>query len=125
MSAAQPLSIALAHAGPVVLLVASGEVDAATVGDLNAALEEAVTAHERHVVVDGREISFIDSTGVSALVAGQRRLNRGRRRLALACPSESPLGRALQVSGLDRMFELHADAEAAVAALDGAPLLGR
>ena len=36
------------------------------------------------------QITFIDSTGITALVSGLRRLNRARRRLALACDTGWP-----------------------------------
>ena len=123
--AAEQFSIALDATGPVVVLTASGEVDAHTVGELTAAVDTAVTEHERHVVIDAEAISFIDSTGITALVAAMRRLNRSRRRLALACDASSATGKALAMTGLDRMFELHPTVERAVAALSDAPLLGR
>jgi anti-anti-sigma factor len=123
--AAEQFSIALEANGPVVVLVASGEVDAHTVADLTAAVDRAVTQHERHVVIDAEAITFIDSTGITALVAGMRRLNRSRRRLALACASGSATGRALAMTGLDRSFEVHPTVPAAVDALADAPLLGR
>lgn len=125
MQYAESFSIALDRTEPVVVLVASGEVDANSVADLGAAIDAAITEHERHVVIDAGAITFIDSTGISALFAGQRRLNRGRRRLALAYPKASALGGALAMSGLDRQFEIHPDLAAAVAALESAPLLGR
>jgi anti-sigma B factor antagonist len=110
---------------PVVVLVARGEVDAANVADLAAALEAAVLDHERHVVLDASGIAFIDSNGITALVGGLRRLNRSRRRLALACGPATALGRALTTTGLDRTFEVHPETGAAVAALAKAPLIGR
>ena len=125
MPAAEQFSIALQATGPVVVLVAAGEVDAHSVNDLGAAFESVVTEHDRHVVIDAAGITFIDSTGITALVAGMRRLNRSRRRLALACAPGSPLGRALAMTGLDRSFEVHPTAEAAIGALSAAPLLGR
>ena len=125
MPAAEQFSIAVEPTGSVVVVVATGEVDAHTVGDLAAAIDAAVTEHDRHVVIDAGEVSFIDSTGITALVAGMRRLNRSRRRLALACGPASPTGRALAMSGLDRSFEVHPPAAAAVGALADAPLIGR
>jgi anti-sigma B factor antagonist len=95
------------------------------VGELGGALERAILDDDRHVVLDADGITFIDSTGVSCLVTGMRRLNRTRRRLALACGSTSPLGRALEMTGLNHSFDVHPTADAAVAELASAPLLGR
>jgi anti-sigma B factor antagonist len=125
MLAPEPFRAGVGATEPVVIVAVAGEVDAATVGGLTDALDEAIRAHDRHVVIDAVEVSFIDSTGITAMVAGMRRLNRTRRRLAVACPADSPLGRALAVSGLDRTLEVHGTVGAATEALSSAPLLGR
>ena len=118
-------SVRLERSAPVVVISATGEVDASTVGQLDGLFETAVTKYEGHVVLELEGITFIDSTGISSLVAGLRRLNRSRRRLALACTSEGAVGRALQVTGLDHTFELHASTADAVDELADAPLIGR
>src|SRR3978361_817653 len=46
----------------------SGELDLASTGRLNEALEEA-RAHATHVEVDLRDLTFIDSSGLRALMA--------------------------------------------------------
>jgi len=125
MAGVDGFTIALDRAQPVVLLEARGDVDASAVSELGGALDSAIRDHEGHVVLDADGITFIDSTGVSVLVTAMRRLNRTRRRLALACGNASPLGRALEMTGLDHSFDVHPTAEAAVAALATAPLLGR
>jgi anti-sigma B factor antagonist len=125
LSVGEPFSIALDRSDPVVVLTARGEVDASAVPVLAGALDRAIADQQRHVVIDAAGITFIDSTGVSCLVSGMRRLNRTRRRLAVACRSDSPLGRALEMTGLDHSFDIHATVDGAVAALASAPLLGR
>ena len=125
MSAGQPLTVAIERTDPVVVIAATGEMDASTVGHIDAAIDEAIRDYERHVVLDATRISFIDSTGITALVSGLRRLNRSRRRLALAFSPSGPLGRALEITGLDHTFECHASTRDAVASLSDAPLIGR
>jgi anti-anti-sigma factor len=118
-------AVSVDRTDPVLVLVASGEMDAATVSRLDAALDQSIADHEAHVVLDARAVTFVDSTGVTSLISGLRRLNRSRRRLALSFPPGSPLHRALEVTGLDHTFECHASVEDAVQALEGAPLIGR
>ena len=118
-------AVAIDRTEPVVVLTATGEMDAATVTRLDMAIDETLADHEGHVVLDAQEVTFIDSTGITALVSGLRRLNRSRRRLALAFPAGGSLSRALEVTGLDHTFECHASVDAAVNDLDGAPLIGR
>lgn len=118
-------SVAIERTDPVVVLLAAGEMDLATVQRLEAALDEAIRDHERHVVLDASGVTFIDSTGIASLMSSLRRLNRSRRRLALAFGAGGPVARALEVTGLDHTFECHATTEAAVGALAEAPLIGR
>ena len=118
------LTVVIDRTDPVVLVTIAGEMDAATIDRLEAALEEATRDHELHVVVDADGISFVDSTGITTLVVAQRRLNRSRRRLALVT-SGGQLSRALRITGLDHSFDCFPSVDAAVGALDGAPLIGR
>jgi anti-anti-sigma factor len=57
-----------------------GELDLATVGKVEAALEEAIDAPGR-VVIDLRACGFVDSTGIGALVKAALRLNEQDRGL--------------------------------------------
>ena len=118
-------AVAIGRTDPVVVLAATGEMDAATVRHLDTVIDEAITQHENHVVLDASAVTFVDSTGITSLISGLRRLNRSRRRLALAFPQGGPLHRALEVTGLDHTFECHSTVDEAVTALDGAPLIGR
>ncbi len=125
MAGEEHLSASLARAGSVIVVTAAGEVDAASIATLDAAIDEAIGDHDGHAVLDACGVTFIDSTGITLLVSAMRRLNRTRRRFALACATSGSLGRALESTGLDHTFECHTTAEAAVGALADAPLLGR
>lgn len=55
-----------------------GEIDILTVERVRVALGEAVDAGPRRIVVDMAGVSFIDSTGLGALISGfQRARDRG------------------------------------------------
>lgn len=54
-------------------VVASGEIDVATAPDLRDALYRLVDRGERAVTVDMAAVSFIDSSGLGALVAALKR----------------------------------------------------
>ena len=120
----EPFAVALTAITPVLVLAVTGDVDAHTTQMLNTALDDAIRDHDRHVVIDGRGVGFIDSTGMTTLLGAMRRLNRTRRRLAVV-HGPGPLARALEVSGLRHTFEVHPSVEAAVATLAAAPRLGR
>jgi len=59
-----------------------GELDLATVGEAEAALDEAVAAEGR-VVIDLRACGFVDSRGIAALVKAALRLNDEGRDLVI------------------------------------------
>lgn len=78
-------------------LVLCGEIDLNTVDEL----VEALAAHSEPVtIIDMSRVSFIDSTGVRALVAHQ---TAGRRVLVTA--SSTPVRRILELTGLSELLD--------------------
>jgi anti-sigma B factor antagonist len=55
----------------------SGEVDMATAPRLRAALDELIESGCETVVLDCRELSFLDSSGIGVLVAARTRMGDG------------------------------------------------
>lgn len=72
-------------AGGRPVLRVRGEVDVLTAPKLAARLDDVVRQSERDVVVDLRELEFIDSAGLHVLLNTQRRLIRRGRRLSVVC----------------------------------------
>lgn len=69
-------------------------------------------------VVDIREVPFVDSSGLGALVGGIRRVREAGGAVALCCTKRSVL-RLLSVTGVDRVVTVTSDpteAEAVIAA---------
>lgn len=79
----------------------AGELDMANAGTLARELERAEEDGAARIVVDLRELVFIDSTGIAVLVAAHRRLNGDDRRLRLIRSKASGVHRVLDVTGLD------------------------
>lgn len=125
MRGGHELTVEIGRTHPVVLIGAAGELDASGVGRVDEAVDEAIREHDCHVVLDTRAVTFIDSTGITALIGALRRLNRARRRLAVVIAPAGPVARALELTGLDHTFECHPAVDDAVADLAGAPLIGR
>jgi anti-anti-sigma factor len=66
-------------AGRLVLAV-SGEVDLANASQLEAALGELIGQSDGHpLVIDAGALTYIDSTGIRALMRAQRRYDHGTR----------------------------------------------
>jgi anti-anti-sigma factor len=83
------------------VLVVSGEVDLAAAPELRTCLAELADVGVRHLVVDLRRVTFLDSTGVGVLVAAARRLGGAdpAGSLRLACTDERVL-RVLRLTGV-------------------------
>lgn len=89
MSAAEPTVIA-----------PEGELDVARVDDFRDALADAAREGAAAVVVDLSEVSFIDSSGLGAIVELHNRLRRDGRRLAVVAPGGSAPAVLLDLAGL-------------------------
>ncbi len=76
-----------------------GEVDAYSAPQLHACLEEVTGSSQRRVVIDVRDVAFIDSSGVGVLVAAVKRLREDGRRLVVRGPTRQ-MTKLLEMTGL-------------------------
>jgi anti-sigma B factor antagonist len=86
-----------ADAGVVVVAVA-GEVDLLTAPELGKALQ-LVAEHTSQVVVDLTAVTFLDSSGINALLTGQRGLAARGTGFRVVAP-EGPVRRIFEVTQL-------------------------
>jgi anti-anti-sigma factor len=93
-----------------------GEIDLASVAALQPVIE-ATLAAEGPVVVDLCAATFLDSTGLYALLVFRENLREQSRPMAVACWPSGAVAIAFRVSGTDRVFQLHASRDAAIAAV--------
>ena len=98
------------------VVVLSGEVDLYTAPRFKECMLGLFDAGVVKLVVDLTEVSFIDSTALGVLIGGVRRANAGGGSMALVVTSR-PVERVLAITGLDRVFTIHATRAAAVEAL--------
>ena len=96
------ITVGATDAGAVELVV-EGELDMATSGRLRAAADAALREDARHLVLDLAGVSFIDSTGVGALVAIRNLAMDRETALTLRDPSR-PARRILELSTLVEVF---------------------
>jgi anti-sigma B factor antagonist len=80
------------------LLEAKGEIDHSSCGALQTALDEALYVGNDHVLIDLRQVTYIDSGGLSVLLSGVRRL-RDRGWLGVIGPNTN-VKRLLEIVGL-------------------------
>lgn len=85
-------------------VVPTGELDIATVPHLDRSLRVAADTQD-DVVLDLRELDFIDSSGGHLLIAADRRIRRSGGRLLVVHPS-GEVAWLMRLMGIDRELEL-------------------
>jgi anti-sigma B factor antagonist len=100
--------------GRTVMAVA-GEIDVYTAPTLREQLSQLVADGHYHLVLDLEEVAFLDSTGLGVLVGGLKRVRAHEGSLALVCSQERIL-KVFRITGLTKVFPIHASVVAALAA---------
>ena len=113
---ASGFSVARRLQNGVLVIVIRGELDADTAPVLTADLEAAANWGGA-VVVDLCGASYMDSSGLYALMVLRRRLAERSRALGVACWPEGAVAMAFRVSGTDELFDLYRTRTDAVDAL--------
>jgi anti-sigma B factor antagonist len=85
-----------------------GDVDIATVRELDNVLDGHVAAAVWELWVDLSRVTFLDSHGLRALLRTHSALEEQGRRLTVICPTGS-VRRILAVSGADAILDVFAD----------------
>src|SRR3954453_19835402 len=102
----------------------AGEVDLYSAPELKERVLSAIDAGKTRIVVDLSKTTFIDSTTLGVLVGARKRLREYDGALAVVCADEEKLN-LFEMTGLDRVFSIHPDRAAAIAAVQsgssGAP----
>src|SRR4051812_29054203 len=83
----------------------AGELDVGSAPVAKAALRAAEERRHARIVVDLSDVSVIDSTGLSVLVASHKRLRREGGELLVVIP-ESDLMTKFEIAGLDRLLSI-------------------
>lgn len=84
-----------------VLVRARGEVDLTTAPELAAAIRDAIGRTESQVELDLEQVTFIDSSGVGAIVVADRLAKSVNRQLVIG-PRSIFVARVFEVAGLDQ-----------------------
>ena len=98
------------------VIAVRGEIHVTTAPEFSRRLNEAIARGKTSVVLDLSQVEFIDSTGLSVLLNGLRRVTRAQGRLALVCANPTVL-RLFEITKLDTTFDIRNSREEAVAAV--------
>ena len=91
--------------GTAVVIHLGGELDLYNAAQVRSTLVDAYAQAPERIVVDLGEVEFIDSTALGVLIETRAKLNN-RDGLLLAAPGLETR-RALEISGLDKLFIVH------------------
>jgi anti-sigma B factor antagonist len=87
------------------LIAVAGEIHVSTAPEFSRLLSAAIGRGKTQVVLDLGEVEFIDSTGLSVLLNGLRRVTRVRGVMVIACANPTVL-RLFEITKLDSTFEI-------------------
>jgi anti-anti-sigma factor len=91
--------------GSAVVIVLGGELDLASSPQLEQSLEQVWTTDADPLVIDLRELEFMDSTGLSIIVRAQQRMTEDGRQLSIVRGSQQ-VQRLLDLTGVAERLRL-------------------
>lgn len=94
-----------------------GELDLFTVPEFKARIAAAVEAGATRVVVDLSDVSFIDSSSLGVLIGAHKGLvAESEEAGVVVVVTDKAIANTFKITGLDQVFEIVKDREAALAA---------
>ena len=101
----------------IIVLIPVGRLDITTAWQFRLSLQECISKQSRHVVVNLGQVNFIDSSGLTSLVAGMRDADKVRGSFRI-CSVHPEARLVFEVTMMDSVFEIFNTEEEA---LEGVP----
>jgi anti-sigma B factor antagonist len=98
----------------VSVMSVSGRVDSATAPDLENSLKKLVESDKTQIVLDLKDVEYMSSAGLRAMVSTLKAVKRVNGDLRLANPSPR-VEEVLRLAGLTSIFSIHPTQDEAVA----------
>ncbi len=115
--AEQPSSVVISDLGPLRVAVVDGEVDLASADHFERAMLKSLAA--AHLIVDLAACTFLDSSGLRALVSASRQADRLGHQMVIARPSPR-VTQLLELTGIIAAIPIFDELEQAKLELGGA-----
>ena len=104
----------------VAVIAVRGDSDLHTAPHLRRAITVALDRGASALVIDLTDATLVDSMTLGVLLGALKRLGPTGGRVTVVCPAQG-IRRIFEITLLDRLFSLHPDREAAVAAASLTP----
>jgi anti-sigma B factor antagonist len=101
------------------VVAVEGEIHVSTAPEFSAMLSATVDGGRTSLVLDLTGVMFIDSTGLSVLLNALRQVTHVGGQMAVVCSNPTVL-RLFEITRLDTTFDIHAELEPALAAVQAA-----
>lgn len=112
------MNVTAQHQGEVAIIALAGQLDALTAGSVRQAFAQYGGDGNFHAVVDLERVTFIDSSGLAALISGLKTFRAHGRDFVLAAVQPAVL-QVFTLTMLDRAFRIFPDTTAAVGSISG------
>lgn len=114
-SADQGLAITTEQRGQIVVLSVAGNVDMVTAPQLSHTITQALAGAPGGLIIDLTETDFLASAGMTALINAHTEIGPGG---AFGVVAQGPsTARPLELMGLNKVFSIYPDVNAAVSAM--------
>ncbi|MBE9250528.1 STAS domain-containing protein [Dolichospermum sp. LEGE 00240] len=101
----------------IIMLTPAGRLDITTAWQFRLKLQECISKLSRHIVIDLGQVNFIDSSGLTSLVAGMRDADKVKGSFRI-CNIHPEAKLVFEVTMMDTVFEIFETQEEA---LEGVP----
>lgn len=102
---------------PPQIIAPEGELDLASLEDFRREVREIILAGDGAIIIDLSDLSFIDSSGLAAVIEAHELLNHDGRRLAVIAPRGTVASQILTLTGLRQRLSVSETRATALAAV--------
>ena len=97
----------------VLIAEARGRVDGTNAAAFEEALSNAVSQHDRAMIIDLEKLTYISSAGLRVILLIAKTMRRHNGKLAM-CSLQTPIREVSQISGFDKIIPVHGSRAAAL-----------
>jgi len=103
-----------AYKGKNIIVIAPvGNVDSASAPQLNSALSQLLEQKEENIVLNLKDVPFMDSTGLASIVNLLKRIQKAQKDIKISAPSPI-VSKLLHLTRLEKVFEIFDTQEDAI-----------